>query len=51
MKLRRTAKGEYYIVLPRDLMRVVKWHEGEDVEAILGSETEAKKEDIILRRK
>ncbi len=51
MELRRTTRGEYYIVLPRDLIRVVKWREGDKIEAIPGSEAEAKNEDIILRRK
>lgn len=51
MRLRRTTKGEYYIVLPRDLIRVVKWREGDEVEALPGSEAEAKNEDIILRRR
>jgi bifunctional DNA-binding transcriptional regulator/antitoxin component of YhaV-PrlF toxin-antitoxin module len=51
MKLRRTTKGQYYILLPRDLMRVVKWREGDEIEVILGSEAEAKKDDLILRRR
>ena len=51
MRLRRTRKGEYYVVLPRDLMRVVKWREGDQIEAIHGSETDAKEDDIILRKR
>lgn len=51
VKLMRTTMGEYYIVLPKDLIRVVKWREGDEIEAIPGSEVEAKNEDIILRKK
>lgn len=51
MRLNRTTKGQYYIILPRDLMRVVKWRAGDEIEVILGSEAEPKKDDLILRRK
>ena len=51
MKLHRTTKGQYYVLLPRDLVRVIKWKNGDEIEVILGSEAEPKKDDIILRRK
>jgi bifunctional DNA-binding transcriptional regulator/antitoxin component of YhaV-PrlF toxin-antitoxin module len=51
MKLHRTTKGQYYVLLPRDLVRVIKWKKGDEIEIILGSEAEPKKEDLILRRK
>lgn len=51
MKLHRTTKGQYYVLLPRDLVRVIKWRDGDEIEIILGSEAEPKKEDLILRRR
>ncbi|MFH1773663.1 MAG: hypothetical protein ABH874_01735 [Methanobacteriota archaeon] len=51
MKLRKTMQGEYFILLPEDLIRVTKWKEGDEIDAVLGSEAAARKEDIILRRK
>ncbi len=51
MKLRRTTKGQYYVLLPRDLIRVIKWMEGDEIEVILGSEAEPKKDDLVLRRR
>lgn len=51
MRLHRTTKGQYYVILPRDLMRVVKWKENDELDVILGAEAEPKKDDLILRRK
>ncbi len=51
MKLRKTTQGRYFILLPEDLIRVIKWKEGDEIEAVVGSEASARKEDIILRRK
>jgi bifunctional DNA-binding transcriptional regulator/antitoxin component of YhaV-PrlF toxin-antitoxin module len=51
MKLRRTTKGQYYVLLPRDLVRVIKWKEGDEIEIIPASEAEPKKDDLILRRR
>ncbi len=51
MKLRKTTQGKYFVLLPEDLIRVIRWKEGDEIEAVVGSEASARKEDLILRRK
>lgn len=50
MTLRRTLKGVYFIELPRDLLRIKGWKEGEFIEVLSGASVQARKEDIVLRR-
>lgn len=51
MKLHKTSKGQYFVLLPDELVRVVKWKEGDEIELIPGSEVAARKEDLVLRKK
>tara|TARA_B100000315_G_scaffold245306_1_gene271028 strand:+ start:1472 stop:1627 length:156 start_codon:yes stop_codon:yes gene_type:complete len=51
MKLQKTMQGQYFVIIPRDLIRIIKWKKEEEVEVILGSQTESKNDDIIIRRK
>ncbi len=50
MTLQKTLKGVYYIKLPRDLLRIKGWKEGETIEVLSGASVQARKEDIILRK-
>lgn len=48
--LQSTLKGIYFIELPRDLLRVKGWKEGDTIEVLSGSSAQARKEDIVLRK-
>lgn len=48
--LRKTLKGVYFVELPRDLIRIKGWKDGEVIEVLSGGTVQARKEDIILRR-
>lgn len=50
MKLQKTLKGVYFLELPRDLLRVKGWREGDVIDVLSGASTQARKEDIILRK-
>lgn len=51
MRLQKTTKGQYFILLPDELVRIARWKEGDEIEVVPGSEVAARKEDLVLRKK
>jgi hypothetical protein len=49
-KLQKTTKGEYFIIIPRDMIRLVGWTEGEEIEVTPGLEVSPRREDLVLRK-
>jgi bifunctional DNA-binding transcriptional regulator/antitoxin component of YhaV-PrlF toxin-antitoxin module len=49
-ELEKTQRGKYFIVIPKNLMRITKWEEGDIIEVIPGSAVSVKKDDLILRK-
>ncbi len=48
VRLQKTMKGEYYIQLPRELVRLAGWKEGDEIEVRLGSEVTPGRRDLVL---
>jgi hypothetical protein len=49
-KLQRTAQGQYFLLLPKEMIKVSQWEEGDEIEIWLGSEVSPRKEDLVLRK-
>jgi|Deesub1362A_J573_1020465.scaffolds.fasta_scaffold00051_153 bifunctional DNA-binding transcriptional regulator/antitoxin component of YhaV-PrlF toxin-antitoxin module len=49
-KLQRTSKDQYFLIIPRDLIRLVGWKEGDEIDIRSGSEVSPGKKDLVLRK-
>ncbi|MBI4345035.1 MAG: hypothetical protein HY555_05595 [Euryarchaeota archaeon] len=49
-KVQRTTQGQFFILLPEEMIRIVKWREGDEVEVWPGSETGPRAQDLVLRK-
>jgi antitoxin component of MazEF toxin-antitoxin module len=49
-KLQKTTRGEYFIIIPRDMIKLVGWTEGEEIEVTPGLEVSPRREDLVLRK-
>ncbi len=49
-ELKKTQRGKYFIVIPKNLRRIAKWEEGDVIEVMPGSAVSVKKDDLILRK-
>ncbi|NOZ76285.1 MAG: hypothetical protein GXO65_01105 [Euryarchaeota archaeon] len=50
-KVQKTLKGVYYVEIPSEVIRLVGWKEGDEVEFLPGTAISPRKEDLLLRRK
>jgi|GEM_PF-1619441 len=48
--LKKTQQGRYFIIVPKNLVRIAKWSEGDTIEVMPGSAATVKKDDLILRK-
>lgn len=51
VRLQKTTKGEYFIVLPREIIRLAGWKEGDEIEVRLGGDITPGSRDLVLLRK
>jgi bifunctional DNA-binding transcriptional regulator/antitoxin component of YhaV-PrlF toxin-antitoxin module len=50
-KVQRTMKGVYYVEIPSEIIRLLGWKEGDQVEFLPGNAIAPRREDLLLRRK
>ncbi|GBE54448.1 hypothetical protein BMS3Bbin15_00601 [archaeon BMS3Bbin15] len=51
IKLQKTTKGAYFIILPRDIIRIAGWKEGDEIDVRLGSDISPGSRDLVLLKK
>ncbi len=51
VRLQKTTKGEYFIILPREMLRIAGWKEGDEIEVRLGSDVSPRSKDLVLLKK
>lgn len=49
-KLQRTTKGQHFILLPEEMIKLVGWKEGDRIDIRSGLDITPKKGDLILRK-
>jgi hypothetical protein len=49
-ELQRTSKGQYFIQLPGDLIKLVGWKEGDKIDVRSGVDIGSKRGDLVLRK-
>jgi hypothetical protein len=49
-KLQRTTKGQHFILLPGEMIKLVGWKEGDRIDIRSGLDITPKKRDLILRK-
>jgi bifunctional DNA-binding transcriptional regulator/antitoxin component of YhaV-PrlF toxin-antitoxin module len=50
-KVQKTLKGVYYVEIPTEMIRLMGWKEGDEIEFLPGGAIDARNEDLLLRRK
>ncbi len=48
--LKKTQQGKYFIIIPKNMLRITKWTEGDTIEVMPGSAVTVKKDDLIFRK-
>ncbi len=51
IKLQKTTKGAYFIILPKDIIRIAGWKEGDEIDVRLGSDISPGSRDLVLLKK
>ncbi len=49
-KLQRTSRGQHFILLPGEMIKLAGWKEGDKIDVRPGLDITPKKGDMILRK-
>ncbi len=49
-KLQKTTKGQHFILLPSEMIKLTGWKEGDTIDVRSGLDITPKKGDLILRK-
>ena len=49
-KLQKTTKGQHFILLPSEMVKLTGWKEGDTIDVRSGLDISPKKGDLILRK-
>jgi hypothetical protein len=49
-KLQRTTKGQHFILIPGEMIKLARWKEGDNIDVRSGLDITPKKGDLILRK-
>lgn len=49
-KIQKTSRGQHFILLPGEMIKLVGWKEGDRIDVRSGLDITPKKGDLILRK-
>ena len=49
-KLQKTTKGQHFILLPVEMIKLTEWKEGDTIDVRSGLDIKPKKGDLVLRK-